>query len=82
MDSRILGARDAVTDATGATVVDASVHDLVERAEREARDRLGAAGWSEAYGAGRKVSIDALLAEIQAREERSDGRKARGSEGA
>ena len=39
--ARILGARDTVTERTGATVVDKSVHDLREHAEREARARLG-----------------------------------------
>jgi len=38
---RILGARDAVTERTGATVVDQSVHDLNEQSEREVRARLG-----------------------------------------
>ena len=51
--ARILGARDAVTERTGATVVDKSVHDLREQAEREARARLGPDRWARAYAAGR-----------------------------
>ena len=59
--ARILGARDAVTERTGATVVDKSVDDLLEQAERDARARLGPDRWARAYAAGRNTSIDALL---------------------
>jgi predicted ATPase/DNA-binding XRE family transcriptional regulator len=62
--ARILGARDAVTDRTGATFTDDSVRDLRERAERGARTRLGAARWAQAYAVGRKMSIDSLLNDI------------------
>ena len=62
--ARILGARAAVTDRTGATVVDKSVDDLREQAEQEVRARLGPAPWARAYEAGRKTSIDALLKDI------------------
>lgn len=62
--ARILGARDAVTESTGATVVDQSVQDLREQAEREARTRLGPDRWARAYAAGRTSSIDSLLKEI------------------
>jgi ATP/maltotriose-dependent transcriptional regulator MalT len=62
--ARILGARDAVTERTGVTVVDKSVHDLRERAEREARARLGPDRWAQAYAVGRRSSIDALLKDI------------------
>src|SRR4029450_1806642 len=62
--SRILGARDAVTERTGTTVADKSVHDLRERAEREARTRLGPDRWLRAYAAGRVTSIDSLMKEI------------------
>ena len=62
--ARILGARDAVTERTGATVVDKSVHDLREQAEREARARLGPDRWARAYAAGRRASIDSLLKDI------------------
>ncbi len=62
--ARILGARDAVTERTGATVVDKSVHDLGEQAEREVRARLGPDRWARAYAAGRVTSIDSLIKEI------------------
>ena len=62
--ARILGARDAVTERTGATVVDESVHDLREQAEREVRARLGPDRWGRAYAAGRVTSIDSLMKEI------------------
>ena len=62
--ARILGAQDAVTETTGATIVDKSVHEMQERAEREARARLGPDRWARAYAAGRKTSIDSLLKDI------------------
>ena len=42
--ARILGARDAVSERTGATVVLKLVHDLREQSEREVRARLGPDG--------------------------------------
>jgi predicted ATPase len=63
--ARILGAREAVTERTGATIVDTSVDDLREQAEREVRDRLGPDQWARAYAAGRTMSIDALLKDIE-----------------
>jgi predicted ATPase/DNA-binding XRE family transcriptional regulator len=62
--ARILGARDAVTQRTGAMVVDQWVHTLGEQTEREARARLGPDRWARAYAAGRSSSIDALLKDI------------------
>jgi predicted ATPase/DNA-binding XRE family transcriptional regulator len=62
--ARILGARDAVSESTGATVVDKSVDDLRERAEREVRARLGPDRWSRAYAAGRVTSIDSIIKDI------------------
>jgi predicted ATPase len=62
--ARIIGARDAVTDRTGATVVDNSVLDLREYAERDARARLGAERWARAYAAGRGSSIETLIEDI------------------
>jgi predicted ATPase len=62
--ARILGVRDAVTDRTGVTVVDKSVHDLREQAERQVRGRLGSDRWSRAYAAGRAASIDSLMRDI------------------
>jgi predicted ATPase/DNA-binding XRE family transcriptional regulator len=62
--ARILGTRDAVTERTGVTVSDKSVHDLRTEAEREARARLGPDQWALAYTAGRTSSIDAVLRDI------------------
>ncbi len=63
--ARIVGARDAVIERTGVTLVDASVmRDFREQAEREARARLGPDRWAQAYAAGRRSSIDALLRDI------------------
>jgi predicted ATPase/DNA-binding XRE family transcriptional regulator len=62
--ARILGARDAVTERTGATVADKSVHDLREQAEREVRERLGPDRWSRAYATGRVTSVDSLIKDI------------------
>ena len=59
--ARILGARDAVTERTGATVVDQWVHALGEQAERAVRARLGPDRWARAYAAGRGASIDSLI---------------------
>jgi tetratricopeptide (TPR) repeat protein len=56
--ARILGVRDAVIERTGMRVVDSPVRDLRERAEREARARLGPEQWSRAYAAGRRTYID------------------------
>lgn len=62
--ARILGARDAVSDRTGATVVLKLVHDLQVQSEREVRSRLGPDRWAAAYAAGRRTSFDALLKDI------------------
>ena len=62
--ARILGARDAVTERTGATVADKWVHALGEQAEREVRGRLGPDRWARAYAAGRVTSIDSLMIDI------------------
>jgi tetratricopeptide (TPR) repeat protein len=62
--ARILGARDAVTERTGVTVVDESAHDIREQAERDLRARLGPDRWARAYAAGRRISIDGLLQDI------------------
>jgi len=65
--ARILGARDAVIEQTGAAFVDQSAHDLGERAEREVRARLGSDRWARAYAAGRGTSVDSLLQDIDSR---------------
>ena len=62
--ARILGARDAVSESTGATVVDKSVDDLRERVEVEVRAHLGPDRWGRAYAAGRVTSIDTTIKDI------------------
>jgi predicted ATPase/DNA-binding XRE family transcriptional regulator len=63
--ARILGARDAVTERTGTTVVvRQSLDDLIGLGERELRARLGPDRWARAYAAGRSISIDGLLKDI------------------
>ena len=62
--ARILGARDAVSERTGATVVLKLVHDLLVQSEREVRARLGPDRWAGAYAAGRGTSFDALVKDI------------------
>jgi ATP/maltotriose-dependent transcriptional regulator MalT len=64
--ARILGARDAVTERTGATVVvRQALDDRMELAERELRARLGPERWGFAYAAGRSASIDVLMKDIE-----------------
>jgi predicted ATPase/DNA-binding XRE family transcriptional regulator len=62
--ARILGARDAVAERTGATIVDEWVHALGEQAERDVRARLGPDRWARAHAAGRVTSIDSLIKDI------------------
>ena len=62
--ARLLGARAAVTERTGARVVVQLVYEILERAERDARARLSPDQWVSAYAAGRTASIDALLKDI------------------
>jgi predicted ATPase/DNA-binding XRE family transcriptional regulator len=63
--ARILGARDAVSERTGATVVvRQSLDDLIGLGEREVRARLGPDRWAAAYAAGRQMSIDSLFTDI------------------
>ncbi len=62
--ARILGARDVVTERTGATVAEKLVTDLKDQAERQSRARLGPDRWARAYAAGRSASIDSLLRDI------------------
>jgi hypothetical protein len=62
--ARILGAADSATDRTGATVSDRAVLSLREEVERGARERLGPDRWTRCYAAGRVVSIDSLIKEI------------------
>jgi hypothetical protein len=63
--ARILGARDAVTERTHATVVvRQSLDTLIGLGEREVRARLGPDRWAAPYAEGRTSPIDALLKDI------------------
>jgi hypothetical protein len=62
--ARILGAADSACERTGATVSDRAVQTLREEAERDARARLGPDRWARSYAAGRVVSIDSLIKDI------------------
>ena len=62
--ARILGARDVVTESTGARIVVKPVSVLRAQVERDARRRLGPDRWAQAYAAGRQASIDSLLEDI------------------
>ena len=62
--ARILGARDAVTERTGAAVAERSLDGLKEQTQRDALARLGPDRWAKSYAEGRNTSIDALLKEI------------------
>jgi len=62
--AQILGARHAVTEATGATIVDRSVNELRQETERAVRARLGDDRWARAHAAGRKSTIESLLHDI------------------
>ena len=63
--ARIFGARDAVTERTGAAVVvRQALDDLMDLTERDVRARLGPERWASAYSAGRSISIDSLMKDI------------------
>jgi predicted ATPase/DNA-binding XRE family transcriptional regulator len=62
--ARIFGARDAVTERTGISLMDKSVRELRDRTEHDVRDSLGPDRWERAYSAGRSASIDSLLKDI------------------
>ena len=62
--ARISGIRDAVTERTGAAVVDKTARDLRDEVERGVRARLGPERRERAYAAGRGTSIDALMKDI------------------
>jgi predicted ATPase/DNA-binding XRE family transcriptional regulator len=63
--ARILGARDAVTERTRATVVVRQALDrLLGPGEPAMRAAIGADRWAAAYAAGRQMSIDSLLKDI------------------
>jgi len=63
--AKALGARDAITERTGATAASHSVRQLRERVEQQAKARLGLREWARAYETGRSASIDSLLNDIE-----------------
>ena len=63
--ARILGARDAVTERAGVMIVDQTTQELRHEIEREVRACLTPDRWSRAYAAGRRMSIDALLHDLE-----------------
>ena len=62
--AKILGVRQSLIERTGSTVVDPTMRDVREETERAGRARLGPDRWAEAFAAGRKSSLAALLADI------------------
>ena len=73
--AQILGARHAVTEATGATIVDRSVNELRQETERAVRARLGDDRWARAHAAGRKSTIESLMNDIDSRRTSSGTRR-------
>lgn len=53
-----------MTERTGIALGDSRVHDLRQQAEDAARERLGRDRWACARSAGRQMSIDAMLNDI------------------
>jgi predicted ATPase/transcriptional regulator with XRE-family HTH domain len=62
--ARILGAHDALAERSGFRVSIALISDLRVGAEREARERLGPERWRQQQAAGREMSIEQLMNEI------------------
>jgi tetratricopeptide (TPR) repeat protein len=62
--ARILGAHDALAARSGFTVAIAVVRDLRVRAERESRELLGPQRWRQEHAAGRGMSIEQLMNDI------------------
>lgn len=64
--ARIAGARDAFADRTGGRAVDPLTDAVCARTEADARERLGPESWAVAYAAGRRLSVDGIIDEIDA----------------
>lgn len=62
--ARLLGARDAIAERTGATIALKMISDLHEQTERDVRARLGPDRWDRAWQAGREASLDFLLDDV------------------
>jgi len=69
--ARILGAHDALAERSGFTVAIALVSDLRVRAERDARKLLGPQRWRQEHAAGRGMSIEQLMNDIDGHATRS-----------
>jgi predicted ATPase len=69
--ARILGARDAVAERSGARIADGLAHELLGTIEREGQKSLGANRWAHAYELGRIASIDSLLNDIESASNRA-----------
>jgi hypothetical protein len=64
--ARVLGARDGIIERAGARVDDPTLHELQDQVERGVRARLGPQRWAQAHAAGRVISIDGMLTDIEA----------------
>ncbi|MEO8257272.1 MAG: helix-turn-helix domain-containing protein [Acidobacteriota bacterium] len=64
--ARIAGARDVFADRTGSRAVDPLTDAVCAGAEADARARLGPESWAVAYAAGRRLSVEGILDEIDA----------------
>ncbi|MEO8075425.1 MAG: helix-turn-helix domain-containing protein [Acidobacteriota bacterium] len=64
--ARIVGVRNGFTDRTGARAVDPLTDARCAHAEHGARTRLGPERWAAAYASGLRLSVDAVLDEIDA----------------
>jgi len=62
--ARILGAHDALAERSGFTVAIAVVSNLRVRAERDSRELLGPHRWQQQHAAGRGMSIEQLMKDI------------------
>jgi predicted ATPase/DNA-binding XRE family transcriptional regulator len=62
--ARILGAHDALAERSGFRVAVAVIADLRVRAEQDARKRLGSRRWRQEHAAGRGMSIEELMSDI------------------
>jgi len=62
--ARILGAHDALAERSGFRVAIALINDLRVQADGKARELLGPERWQQEHAAGRAMSIEQLMSEI------------------
>jgi hypothetical protein len=60
----MLGLGGVFTGPSAPPAIDKSVQERKEQAEQMVRARLGPQKWDRAYGAGRTISIDSLIRDI------------------